>query len=58
MADPNFKIQFPLWQFLNQPVFNPQSPLVLNPARFWQRYQLEHLERCWNRTYRPEHFRN
>ncbi|MBF2049239.1 MAG: hypothetical protein EDM05_68960 [Leptolyngbya sp. IPPAS B-1204] len=52
--DNNLKIRFPLWKFLNQPVFNPQNPLILNPKRFWRRYQLEHLERCWIRTYRPE----
>lgn len=54
MIDKTLKVRFPLWKFLNQPVFNPQSPLVLNPRRFWQLYQLDHLERCWIRAYRPE----
>jgi hypothetical protein len=59
MSDKNPQIRFPLWKFLNQPLFNPYSPLILNPQRFWQRYQLEHLERCWIRAYRPEeHYRS
>jgi hypothetical protein len=59
MADQNFKLQFPLWKFLTQPVFDAQSPITLNPAQFWHRYRFEHLERCWIRTYRPEErFRN
>ncbi|MFM7424442.1 MAG: hypothetical protein ACKO7W_05510 [Elainella sp.] len=40
-------------------MFDDRFPLVLNPTRFWYRYQFEHLERCWLRTYRPEErFRN
>ncbi|MBW4464113.1 MAG: hypothetical protein KME07_01565 [Pegethrix bostrychoides GSE-TBD4-15B] len=54
MNDPKFKIQFPIWQFLNQPIFDAKTPLVLNPSRFWQHYQITHLERCWGRAYRPE----
>lgn len=48
------KSRFPLWKFLNQPVFDPQMPLVLNPQQFWQRHQIEYLERCWIRAYLPE----
>lgn len=48
------KCRFPLWKYLNQPVFDPQSPLVLNPNQFWQRHQIEYLERCWIRAFRPE----
>ena len=59
MTDPSLKLQFPLWQFLNQPIFNSKMPLVLNPGQFWQRYQITHLERCFGRAYRPEeHFRS
>jgi hypothetical protein len=59
LNDKHLKMRFPLWQFLQQPVFDPKTPLELNPTRFWQRYRLEHLERCWIRAYRPEErFRN
>ncbi|MCU0524513.1 MAG: hypothetical protein MUF72_06780 [Elainella sp. Prado103] len=54
MADKHYQIRFPLWQFLNQPLFDPYVPLVLSPNRFWQRYQIEHLERCWSRNFHPE----
>jgi hypothetical protein len=53
-AKKNMKMRFPLWQFLNQPVFDPNCPIILNPTIFWQRYQLEHLQRCWFKAYRPE----
>jgi hypothetical protein len=50
---------FLIWQFLNQPVFDRQCPLILNPHRFWRFYQMRHLERCWFKTFRPEErFRN
>jgi hypothetical protein len=54
MSDPSFKLRFPFWQFLNQPLFDSRTPLVLNPTQFWQRYQINHLERCFGRAYRPE----
>ncbi|MDX2229646.1 MAG: hypothetical protein NW220_08410 [Leptolyngbyaceae cyanobacterium bins.349] len=38
--------RFPLWQFLNQPVFTKKQPTTFNPQQFWRRYQLEMLERC------------
>lgn len=41
------KPQFPFWQFLDQPLFDPTRKLVLNPRRFWQMYQIQMLERCW-----------
>lgn len=54
MTDPSFKLQFPVWKFLNQPIFHPKIQLMLNPGQFWQHYQITHLERCWGRAYRPE----
>jgi hypothetical protein len=41
------RFAFPLWQYLNQPLFNPSVKLVLNPRRFWQIYTLQLLSRCW-----------
>jgi hypothetical protein len=50
-------LAFPLWKFLNQPLFNRHIPLVLNPKRFWNLYQINFLEHCLQITYRPEeHF--
>lgn len=52
-------LQFPVWKFLNQRLLDPQSPLILNPRRFYYRHQIDHLERCWASQHRPEeHFRN
>lgn len=40
------RLTFPLWQFLNQPVFRSSHTPILNPRRFWYLYQIEVLERC------------
>lgn len=37
---------FPLWQFLNQPVFSSQTKLILNPRQFEYLYKIDLLERC------------
>ncbi|HEY9699388.1 MAG TPA: hypothetical protein V6D10_19170 [Trichocoleus sp.] len=52
------KIQFPVWQYLNQPILDPKHPLILNPHRFWRRHQIRYLERCWYSSHPEEHFRN
>jgi hypothetical protein len=40
-------MQFPLWQYLKQPVFAPYAKTLLDPRRFWRRHQVEMLERCF-----------
>jgi hypothetical protein len=40
------KLKFPVWAFLNQPLFHPKFKVVLNPLRFQQLYQMQFLERC------------
>ncbi|UBF24745.1 hypothetical protein K9N68_24195 [Kovacikia minuta CCNUW1] len=40
------KIRFPLWQFLNQSIFDPSSKAILNPHRYWLLHQIQLLERC------------
>jgi hypothetical protein len=47
-------IRFPIWKFLNQPLFDPQMPVVLDPGLFWRLYQVQYLRRCWDSNYRPE----
>ncbi len=42
------KVRFPLWQYLSQPLGRRTVQLILNPDRFWQLYQLQLLEHCWN----------
>ncbi|MGI0494935.1 hypothetical protein ACN4EG_24385 [Alkalinema pantanalense CENA528] len=39
-------IKFPIWHYLNQPLFENAYIPVLNPRRFWYIYQVEFLERC------------
>lgn len=57
MMNSNYrKVLKPVWQFLNQPLFNKQQPAVLNPRRFWHTYRIQHLEKCLSRTYRPEEY--
>lgn len=40
--------KFPLWQFLNQPLFDRCYPLILNPRKFARVHRLEHLSKCWS----------
>jgi hypothetical protein len=39
-------LRFPLWQFLNQPVFDRSYQLILSPRRFWRMHSIITLERC------------
>ncbi|NJL11508.1 MAG: hypothetical protein HC908_18945 [Calothrix sp. SM1_7_51] len=45
----NTKINFPLWQYLNQPLFSQETKLVVNPRRFAYMYRIQLLERCLSR---------
>ncbi len=47
MAQKDIKVRFPLWQFLNQPIFSSTTKLVLNPSLFAYLYRIKLLERCW-----------
>ncbi|GJD19314.1 hypothetical protein RIVM261_042700 [Rivularia sp. IAM M-261] len=40
------KVIFPVWQYLNQPLYHPDT--VINPFKYWQKYRLYLLEYCWN----------
>jgi len=46
MNSPLSFIKFPLWQFLQQPVFSSETKLILNPRHFGYLYRIELLERC------------
>lgn len=47
MISQDSKIKFPLWQYLNQPVFSSTTKLILNPRHFGYFYRVETLERCF-----------
>jgi hypothetical protein len=49
MTPKHNKIQFPLWQYLNQSLFSPDAKLVLNPHRFAYTWRIELLKRCWSK---------
>nr|WP_238361160.1 hypothetical protein [Iningainema tapete] len=49
MTSEQHKIKFPLWQYLNQPIFSHQTQLVLNPRRFARLYRVSLLQRCWTK---------
>ncbi len=42
------KIKFPLWDYLNQPVFSSDTKFILNPRKFEQVWRIKMLERCWD----------
>ena len=51
---------FPIWHYLNQPIWNSAHPLVLNPVQYWQQSKVDRLnrsfennflERCWAVNY-------
>lgn len=51
------KIKFPLWQYLNQPLFDDKTELILNPCRFQHTYRVQLLESCWHqKCYSKKHY--
>ncbi|MCG9890134.1 MAG: hypothetical protein MH252_03520 [Thermosynechococcaceae cyanobacterium MS004] len=42
--------RFPLWAYLNQPIFDPTTPLILHPQQFVQHSRVKLLERCLSLT--------
>jgi hypothetical protein len=48
------QMQFPIWQYLNQPVFSRTYRTILNPWRFRQAQQVYYLERCWTKEFKSE----
>jgi hypothetical protein len=47
MANKHHKIKFPLWQYLNQPLFS--RDLELSPQRFAYNWRIGLLKRCWHK---------
>ncbi|NJK29187.1 MAG: hypothetical protein HC851_01080 [Acaryochloris sp. RU_4_1] len=46
---------FPVWHYLNQPLFDTEIKFILHPSKFWKSYRLEYLNRCWLRQCLPHH---
>ncbi|MEM1251181.1 MAG: hypothetical protein AAGI69_02020 [Cyanobacteria bacterium P01_H01_bin.21] len=42
---------FPLWQYLNQPLWDPVHSSILNPMDYWRRYRRHHLECCLHNAF-------
>lgn len=51
MSEKHIEIRFPLWAFLNQPIFSSETELVLNPKRFAYLHRVKYLESCWTQNY-------
>ncbi|MBD2353355.1 hypothetical protein H6G41_01745 [Tolypothrix sp. FACHB-123] len=49
MAPKHQKIKFPLWHYLNQPLFSRDSKLIWNPRTFASLWRIQLLERCWTK---------
>jgi hypothetical protein len=47
-----------LWCYLNQPLFEQNTRVFLNPLKFDYPYKIQHLERCWVLDYDLEKLRN
>jgi len=48
------KINFPIWQYLDQSLFNEHCPAILSPRLYFHLYQVRYLEKCWSHLHRPE----
>ena len=44
-------MDFPLWRYLDQPLWDRARPFVLNPYRYWLHYKTEQLNRCFHNAF-------
>jgi hypothetical protein len=49
MAPEHTKIKFPLWDYLNQPLFSRNTKFIWNPRQFAILWRIQLLERCWTK---------
>ncbi|MEL6775839.1 MAG: hypothetical protein AAFO06_01175 [Cyanobacteria bacterium J06597_16] len=54
MMPANPTASFPLWQYLCQPIGQPDRKLIVNPVKFWHLKKVNFIERCWVISYTPE----
>jgi hypothetical protein len=43
---PKISVNFPVWQYLTQSLFDEHYPAILSPRLYWHVYQVRHLEKC------------
>ncbi|WP_085986993.1 hypothetical protein [Fortiea contorta] len=49
MNSEQYKIKFPLWHYLRQPLFGSRTKFIFNPRHFAAIWRIQLLERCWAR---------
>ena len=42
---------FPIWQYLNQPLWNKACPAMLDPIQYWQHYKVAYLNSCLDNAF-------
>lgn len=45
----NNKIKFPLWHYLQQPLFSSHTKFIWHPQHFAIIWRIQLLERCWSK---------
>lgn len=48
------QICHPVWQYLNQPVFERYQSQIWHPYRFWYSYKIKLLEKCLRKDINSE----
>ncbi|ACB53767.1 hypothetical protein cce_4419 [Crocosphaera subtropica ATCC 51142] len=38
-----------IWTYLNQPLFDPNQPMIWETKRFWYLYKIQLLENCFQK---------
>ncbi|ACK64539.1 conserved hypothetical protein [Rippkaea orientalis PCC 8801] len=38
-----------VWEYLNQPLFAPNKPMIWKLSHFWYSYKIQLLEKCLNK---------
>ena len=44
-------MHFPLWQYLRQPLWDKEHPLILNPFAYLRHSKISHLDRCHDNAF-------
>ncbi|MEM8808232.1 MAG: hypothetical protein AAGF01_19605 [Cyanobacteria bacterium P01_G01_bin.38] len=42
---------FPIWQYLNQPLWDQARPAMLDPFQYWQHYKVVYLGNCLENSF-------
>ncbi|MEO0405711.1 MAG: hypothetical protein AAF289_00010 [Cyanobacteria bacterium P01_A01_bin.135] len=44
-------MMFPIWQYLDQPLWDRERPSTWNPVDYWRRYRRQYLNRCHSNAF-------